>query len=82
MVGVGPNTVSQSTLLSADPSESLAPTKLLGENSVSSSQPIMCVCVCQSVLAEFLAELSELGAGLIDSSFGRQHSRNSIPPVS
>ena len=36
--------------------------------------------MCQSELAEFLAELTELGAELSEFSLPKQYSRNSIPP--
>ena len=41
--GNGPNTVSESTVLNTELSEFLALTELRGENSVSSSSPIICV---------------------------------------
>ena len=38
--------------------------------------------MCQSELTEFFAELTEFAAELSEFSPPKQHSRNSIPPVS
>ena len=38
--------------------------------------------MCRSKLIEFLAELSDSGAELSESSFSKQHFQNSTPPVS
>ena len=38
--------------------------------------------MCQSELTEFFAELTEFAAELSEFSLPKQHSRNSIPPVS
>ena len=54
-------------------------TEFAPRNSVSSSQPI--ICVCKSELTEFLAELTEFAAELSEFSLPKQYSRNSIPPV-
>ena len=50
----------------------LALTEFQGESSVSSSQPIICVCVCQSELTEFSVELTEFGAELSEFSLPKQ----------
>ena len=55
-------------------------TELQGENSVSSSQPIICVLFAE--LTEFFAELTEFAAELSEFSLPKQYSRNSTPPVS
>ena len=56
-IGNGPNTVSESTVSYTDLSEFFGPHEFRGENSVSSSEPI--IFVCQSELTEFFAELTE-----------------------
>ena len=60
-----PNTVSESTVSNTELSEFfLALTEFRGENSVSSSQPIICV---QSELTEFFAELTEFAVKLSEA---------------
>ena len=74
-VGDGPNTVSESTVSNTKLSEFvLVLAEFRGEGSVSSSEPIsVCVCVCQSKLTEFFAELTELPQNSVSSLF-----RNSL----
>ena len=54
-------------------------TEFRGANSVSSSQPIICV---PNELTEFFAELTEFAPKLSEFSSPKQYSRNSISPVS
>ena len=53
-------------------------TELRGENSVSSSRPIICG---QNKLTEFFAELTKSVAELSEFPLPKQYSRNGIPPV-
>ena len=61
LVGNGPNTVSESTASNTELSDFLALTEFRGENSVSSSQPIICV---PNSLTDSFANLTEFAAEL------------------
>ena len=67
-----------STVSNTEFSELFGLTEFRGENSVSSSQPI--ICVPKRTHQVFFAELTEFGAGLSGFHLPKQYSRNSIPP--
>ena len=53
VIGSGPNTVSESTVSNTELASFLALTEFRGENSVSSSWPMICVCVKANSLSFF-----------------------------
>ena len=79
-IGNGPNTVSGSTGPNTELSEFLCSSLSSGERAQWVPRNLLFVCRCK--LTEFFAELTEFGAELSEFSLPKQHSRNSIPPVS
>ena len=79
--GNGPNTVSESTISDTELSEFFALTEFRAENSVSSSQLIICVLNLANS-PSFLQNSSRLPKRLSKFSLQKQCSRNSCLPVS
>ena len=69
-------------LQTPDSASCLVLTELCGENSVSSSRPIICVCVCATASSPNFAQSSpSFVAELSEFCLPKQQSRNSIPLV-
>ena len=77
----GPNTISESTVLSTELSEFFWAPRVLGRD-FSESLSAYYLCASHAELAEFLAEFTEFGAELSEFSLPKQYSRNSMSPAS
>ena len=82
-LGGGPNTVSESTVSNTELSEFFGLSEFRGEDSVSSSQPIICVPKrTHRVFLQNSPSLPQNSVRLSEFPSPKQYSRNIIPPVS